>query len=566
MGWSWSSPRGPSSLVLFIALLSGNAQAGVASSDGLQSRIGYCSPDTKPFSKTSASSGWNGWGVTPGNSRFQPAAEAGLTPASVVRLQLKWAFGFDGSTLAFSQPAVSHGVLYVGSESGAVYALDAHSGCIRWLFKAQAGLRTGFVIGPDTEGRQRGGRLLYFGDQHGAVYAVDAESGELQWRAQADSHPAAMITGTPQLWEGRLFVPVTSYEENYAPDPHYPCCTFRGSIVAYEARTGKPVWRTYTIVNRPYRTGTNSAGAPLWGPSGAGVWSAPTLDPQHQILYVGTGNNYSNPVTGSSDAVLAMSMVTGHLLWSRQVTPNDAYNAACEDFRDPTHSNCPPHKGADLDFGASPILVTLADGRQILVAPQKSGVVYGLDPLKSGELIWQTRVGKGGPLGGIEWGAASDGENVYAAISDCDWKTFVRIRDGKTESYVDMDPEKGGGLIALRVRDGQKIWQARPSAACVGREHCSPAQLAAVTAIPGVIFSGSLDGHLRTYSAASGEILWDYDTSRDFPTMNAVVAHGGSLNGPGAVIVDGMVYVNSGYSRFGEASGNVLLALSPDGR
>jgi len=228
----------------------------------------------------------------------------------------------------------------------------------------------------------------------------------------------------------------------------------------------------------------------------------------------------------------------------------------------PTLANCPPERGSDFDFGSSPILITAADGRQILIAPQKSGIVYGLDPQKAGRIVWQTRIGKGGPLGGIEWGAASDGETVYAGLSDCDWKTFERVANGKRSSYVDLDPGKGGGLFALDVGDGAKRWEALPSAACSGREHCSPAQLAAVSAIPGVVFSGSLDGHLRAFSARSGRVIWDYDTARDFSTVNRVRAHGGSLNGPGVTVADGMVFVNSGYSRFGEAPGNVLLAFT----
>jgi polyvinyl alcohol dehydrogenase (cytochrome) len=500
-----------------------------------------------------ATGGWNGWGVTPSNARFQSAPAAGLTAADVGHLKLKWAFGFPGASMAFSQPAVAGGVVFVGSEGGTVYALDARAGIIRWSFKAGGPVRTGLVIG---------GGLIYFGDQHGAVYALEASSGILRWRAQADPHPAAMITGTPQLWKGRLFVPVASYEENYAPDPHYPCCTFRGSIVAYQASSGRMLWKTYMVSGQPRRTRTNSAGTRLWGPSGSAVWSAPTLDPRRGVLYVGTGNNYSEPITGSSDAVLALSAATGRILWTRQLTSGDAYNAACEKFMDPTLANCPPARGSDFDFGSSPILVRMPGGRQILIAPQKSGVVYGLDPLRSGAILWQRRIGKGGPLGGVEWGAASDGENVYVGLSDCDWKTFARVVQGKPSSYVDLDPGKGGGLFALRVSDGARIWEALPSAACSGREHCSPAQLAAVTAIPGVIFSGSLDGHLRAYSSRSGRVLWDYDTEREFSTVNHVSAHGGSLNGAGASVAAGMVFVNSGYGRFGEAPGNVLLAFA----
>lgn len=499
-----------------------------------------------------ATGGWNGWGVTPSNARFQSAAAAGLTAAGVGHLELRWAFGFPGASMAFSQPAVADGVVFVGSEDGTVYALDARAGGIRWSFKAASSVRTGLVID---------GGLIYFGDQHGAVYALEVRSGILRWKVQADAHPAAMITGTPQAWKGTLFVPVASYEENYAPDPHYPCCTFRGSIVAYQASSGRLLWKTYLVSTQPRKTRTNSAGTQLWGPSGSAVWSAPTLDPRRGVLYVATGNNYSEPLTGSSDAVLALSMATGRILWTRQLTSGDAYNAACEKFMDPTLANCPSARGSDFDFGSSPILVSSSGSRPILIAPQKSGVVYGLDPLRSGAILWQRGIGKGGPLGGIEWGAASDGKNVYVALADCDWKTFERVVDGKPGSYVDLDPQKGGGLFALRLRDGATVWQALPPAACSGREHCSPAQLAAVTAIPGVIFSGSLDGHLRAYSSRSGRVLWDFDTAREFSTVNHVSAHGGSLNGAGATVAGGMVFVNSGYGRFGEAPGNVLLAF-----
>jgi polyvinyl alcohol dehydrogenase (cytochrome) len=375
-----------------------------------------------------------------------------------------------------------------------------------------------------------------------------------------------MITGTPQLWQGRLYVPVASYEANFAPDTHYQCCSFRGSIVAYDAQTGKPVWKTYMISKVPSKTGVNKAGAQLWGPSGAGVWSAPTLDTRHRVLYVATGNNYSDPVTDASDSALALNMDTGKILWTQQSTLNDAYNASCLPFMDATQSNCPPENGSGFDFGASPILVTVRDGRRILIAAQKSGVVYRLDPANGGKLIWQIRVGKGGPLGGIKWGSAADHQNVYAALSDCDWKTFDKVKNGQKESVVDMDPDKGGGLFALRLSDGYEVWQTPTPAACADREHCSPAQLAAVTAIPGVIFSGSLDGHLRAYSSQTGKILWDFNTVRDYSTVNGVPAYGGSLNGPGAVVVGGILYVNSGYIRFGETPGNVFLAFSANGK
>ena len=562
-----SSSRAFATLILLVVgvSLSVSAQKEVVAPVKPETGTGRCPDDASILATKSGAPSWNGWGVDLSNTRFQPTAHAGLTESDVPRLRLRWAFGFEGASMAFSQPAISGGRLFVGSESGSIFALDPSSGCTVWNFHAQGSIRTGFSIGPGTTEHSRNASL-YFGDQHGAVYALDSVTGQLLWKAQADPHPAAMITGTPQLWQGRLYVPVASYEENFAPDTNYQCCTFRGSVVALDALTGKPIWKTYTISEVPRKTGLSKARTQLWGPSGAGVWSAPTLDTRHRVLYVATGNNYSDPVTSTSDAVLALSMDTGKILWTQQATPNDAYNSSCAVFMDATQSNCPPENGSDFDFGASPILVTVNHSRRILVAAQKSGVVYGLNPAHRGRVIWQTRVGKGGPLGGIEWGSAADHHNVYAALSDCDWKTFERVKNGQKESVVDLDPDKGGGLFALRLSDGHKVWQSPTPPACADREHCSPAQPAAVTAIPGVIFSGSLDGHLRAYSSQTGKILWDYNTVRDFSTVNGVPSRGGSLNGPGAVVVGGVLYVNSGYIRFGEASGNVLLAFSVDGK
>jgi polyvinyl alcohol dehydrogenase (cytochrome) len=501
---------------------------------------------------------WNGWGNSPRNARMASASPAGILAADLPRLRLKWAFGFDGDSLAFSQPAVVDGRLFAGGASGAVFALDPRSGCRLWTFKADAGVRTGFVVATAAGSPDK---LVVFGDQHGVVYALDAASGILRWRLQADPHPAAMITGTPQVSGGALYVPVASYEENFAPDAHYACCTFRGSLLKVDLASGRRVWQTYMIPAAAGRTGTNKTGAPSYGPAGAGIWSAPTLDPRTGIAYVATGNNYADPATSGSDAVVAVRMRDGRILWQNQVTPDDVYNSGCLAFMDPTRANCPEKPGDDFDFGASPLLVETSTGRTVLVAAQKSGVVYGMDPATGG-ILWRRRVGKGGPLGGVEWGAATDGKRVYVAVSDCDWKTFQRTVDGKAADVTDLDPDAGGGLFALDPADGGVIWQAPPIKACAGREHCSPAQVAALSVAPGLVFSGSLDGHLRAYAAGDGRVLWDLPTARDFDTVNGVAAHGGAMNGAGPAISGGMVFVNSGYSRFGQAGGNVLLALS----
>jgi len=435
------------------------------------------------------------------NRRFQSTAMAGLSPADVPRLKLKWAFGFAGATVAFSQPTIVHGTVFVGSEDGRVFSLDASSGCTKWSFQAGAGVRTAVVVGPNvSEGLAN--YAVYFGDQHGSVYALDAASGQLLWKAQADPHPAAMITGSPQLWHGRLYVPVVSSEENFAIDPHYECCRFRGSVVALDAGSGSQIWKTYTIGEVSHPTTRSKAGTQLWGPSGAGIWSAPTLDPDHSAIYVATGNSYSDPATDTSDSILALNMNSGKILWSRQLTANDAYNSSCVWFFDHAQSNCPQAPGSDFDFGSPPILISFSRDRRALIASQKSGVVYALDPDHEGKTLWQTRVGKGGPLGGIEWGSAADADKVYAAVSDCSW-----LAGGE------LDPASGGGIFALRLSTGDKVWHQPPSAACQDRKNCTPAQLAAVSAISRVVFSEALDGHLRAYSTDDGHVIWDFDTS-----------------------------------------------------
>jgi polyvinyl alcohol dehydrogenase (cytochrome) len=386
----------------------------------------------------------------------------------------------------------------------------------------------------------------YFGDQKAQAYAVDAATGTLLWKVKVEEHPAAMITGAPALYEGRVYVPDSSYEEVTGGSPKYECCTFRGAVSALDASTGKLIWKSYTIAEEPHPVRKNKQGIQLYGPSGAGVWSSPTIDPKRHAVYVTTGDAYSDPPARTSDAFLAFDMDTGKLLWSRQLTAGDAYNLGC-----PTGDNCPESKGPDFDFGCSPNLVDLPNGKRALIAGQKSGMVHALDPDQQGELLWQTRVGKGGPLGGVQWGNASDSQNVYAAVSD-----HFAIPDR---------PREGGGIAALKLTTGERVWWTPPPG-CGDKQYCSAAQSAAVTVIPGVVFSGSLDGHLRAYSTADGRIIWDVDTAIEYQSVNDVKAKGGSLDGPGPVVVGGILYANSGYGMFGEMPGNVLLAFSVDGK
>ena len=497
---------------------------------------------------------WNGWGVTLTNTRFQNAAAAGFTSDQVPRLKVKWAFGFPGDLSANAQPVIAGGRVFVGSDGGTIYSLSAATGCVHWLFQAATSVRAAITIANiATDSQPR--FAAFAGDRGGGVYALEAATGKLIWKTKVDDFPVARVTGSLKFYKGRLYVPVASGEEGAGSAPDYECCRFRGSLVALDAASGKQIWKTYTI-DEPHRTKKNKTGTQLWGPSGAPIWSSPTIDTKRNAIYVTTGDNYSDPPTRTSDAFMALDLDTGKILWSRQMTPNDAYVSAC---RMPDKTNCPDSDGPDLDFSSSPILVDLPNGKRALVAGQKSGVVHAVDPDQQGEVLWQVRIGEGGSLGGVQWGSTVDQSNVYVALSD-----IGRVKLWYSQN-TDADPKRGGGMFALRLDNGQRVWYT-PAPGCGDRKRCSPAQSAAVSGIPGVVFSGSVDGHLRAYSASDGAIVWDFDTVRPYQSVNGVPARGGSLDGPGPAIGGGMLFVESGYATNGGMPGNVLLAFSVDGK
>jgi polyvinyl alcohol dehydrogenase (cytochrome) len=492
---------------------------------------------------------WSGWGHDTSNTRFQE--QAGLAAADVPRLRLKWAFAFPGDMQSYSQATLAGGRLFVGSWGGTVYSLDASTGCIHWLFQADQGVRAAVSVGRVGERT-----VAFVADGAANVYALDAATGSPLWKTDVEDVPVGRASGSPVLHAGRLYVPLASGEEGAGASPSYECCRFRGSVVALDAATGRQVWKTYMIPEEPKPTKKNAVGTQLWGPSGVPIWSSPAIDTLRNALYVTTGNNYSDPTTALSDAFVALDLDTGRILWSVQMTPNDAYTAAC---RLPDKTNCAEANGPDVDFGASPILVSLPNGRRALVAGQKSGIVHAIDPDDRGRILWQTRIGEGGTMGGVQWGSAADATTLYAGLSD-----IGRVMLTYSNS-TDADPTRGGGMFALRLEDGRIVWSTPPPG-CGDRRRCSPAQSQAVTAIPGVAFSGSVDGHIRAYSTAGGRIVWDFDTIREYRTVNGAPGRGGSLDGPGPAIGGGIVYVNSGYPTAGGMPGNVLLAFSVDGR
>ena len=510
----------------------------------------FCSPSISILSGP-ANDTWGGWSPSESNARYQTAERAGLTAAQVRQLKLKWAIGFPGDVTAFAAPTVVNGTMFVGSASGAVQALDAKTGCTHWVFQANGPVR-GAIL-PVSSGSAT---TLVLTDLIGWAYALDAKSGKLIWKKRIDEHEATRLTGSSVAFSGVVFIPAASWEETRSLDPQYSCCTFRGSVTALRVRDGSVIWKTYTV-DPPQKTGTNSAGSAQWGPSGAPIWSAPTVDAKRGLLYVATGDNYSVPATSTSDAVMALDLKTGRTVWTQQVLANDAYTSACRN----KGVNCPPTDGPDFDFGSSAILVRVPNGKEILVAGQKSGVVYAFDPDANGKILWQTRVGKGGLNGGVQWGMATDGQKIYAAVSD----VRAVMNTAGPIGGATFDPAQGGGLTALRLEDGSKAWFV-PSHPCdPPRPGCSPGQSAALTLIPGVVFSPSLDGHVRAFSTEDGEMLWDFDTAaQTYSTVNGVPAKGGSIDGAGPVIAGGMLFVNSGYPRNGGMPGNVLLAFAPE--
>lgn len=481
-----------------------------------------------------------GWGQD--NRRFIPADMAKLSPEAVGTLKLKWAFAFPAALRARSQPAYAWGTMFVGSQDGTVYAFDLDSGCTKWTQRVSAEVRTAIV--PDAANKR-----LYFGDLLGRAYSLDAKTGKILWQEKLDDHPDATITGTPTLGGGMLYVPVSSLEVAQAGDPKYPCCTFRGSVVALDPATGKPQWRAYTVVEEPVEHSKTKVGTPIIGPSGAPVWNSPTYDARNKRIYFGSGENYSSPADDNSDAVFAVDAVTGKRLWHTQLTKGDAWNVGCMLGND----SCPKEDGPDHDVAASPLLIPVDGDRNILVVGQKSGEAWGIDP-DSGKIVWQERLGHGGTQGGVHFGMAAEGTRVYVPINDMADTGDARVYDASI---------RGAGLHAIDAATGKVLWNAKAATDCKDRKFCDPGVSAAVTAIPGVVFAGHLDGMFRAYDGATGKLLWETDTTKTVKTITGAEGHGGSMSGPGALVVDGHVVINSGYGMYAHMPGNLLMVFAP---
>lgn len=482
-----------------------------------------------------AGAGWNGWGNDNSNTRFQSAAAARLTAADLPKLKLKWAFGFPTGESSNSQPTVVAGRVFAGSDNGFIYSLDAATGCVYWSFEGGSIVRGSLNVGPVT-GQGDARYAVFFGDGHANIFAVNAQDGKMLWKTKVDSHVVARITAGLRYYNGKVIVPVSSSEEFSSGNPGYPCCTSRGSTVALDANTGKIIWKTWVVPGDLKPTKIQSNGVVLYGPGGGGIWNSPTIDPVRNAVYVSTGDATTAPAPKTTDGVLAMDINSGKVLWSYQADQNDVFMGGCNG---PTKSEaCPTPMGPDLDIGNSPILKSLPGGKRVLLVGTKQGHVIAVDPDNNGAPLYRVlsstgqAVAEGGGAGGnIVWGGAADDQNVYYGAG-------------------------GSGLVALKLGTGEKVWAFKPPAN-------GGALGAAPTAIPGVVFEGSSNGHLYAVSTANGQQIWEYNTAQELTTVNQIPAHGGAIAVSGPVISGGMVFVSSGYAiTSGASGGNILLAFS----
>ncbi len=488
---------------------------------------------------------WNGWSPDKQNTRVASATT--INAANAPKLKVKWAFAYQGGR--YGQPTVVGNRVFVTSSSGQVYSLDKETGCVAWAYKARGSVRVTVSVGRNPKAPS--GWAAYFGDMNRNQVAVDATTGKELWVVNIDSGGRGILTGAPALWGNVLYVPLSSFEEGVAGLAAYECCKQRGAVAAIDVTTGKMLWKSYSIPTTPAPFRKNSAGTQMYGPAGAAIWSSPTIDPKRGVLYVATGDSYTNVEEAYSDAVEAMDLKTGKIRWAHQMTEADHFLVGCPPQRPGV--NCPTPNGPDFDFGSSPILKHLPPkkgekgGKDVLYAGQKSGQVYALNP-DDGSIIWQTRIGRGSALGGVEWGMAADNQHLYVGIADRGMPT----------------------LSALRLTDGALIWQHRAPepAKCSFEGRCGNGYSGPPTVANDVVFGVNQDGHIRAFAGKSGQAIWDYDTAgRHYETVNGVKnQRGGNLDATGITFAGGMGFLMAGFNGASGSSGpdNVLLAFSTD--
>lgn len=454
--------------------------------------------------------------------------ESKISTTNVGSLKLKWTFATAGDVSA--TPAVVNGVAYFPDWGGYLNAVKTRTGALLWKRPISAYDGISNSVSRTSPAVSKG--VVYIGDQNGAhLMAINATTGQLLWITQLDTHPAAIITQSPLVYKGVVYDGVSSAEEYLASLPGYPCCTFRGSMTAVKAKTGKLLWKTYMV--------PDNGGVP-GGYSGGAVWSStPALDPSSDTLYITTGNNYTIPASATTcqtkggtpaqcldaadhiDSIVAMNASTGAIKWADGQGGFDTWTVACVTGGGP---NCPTDTGPDADFGSGAQLLKIkgSSGSLELVvgAGQKSGVYWEADAL-TGTILWGTQVGPGGADGGMQWGSATDGSRIYVAEADSDNLPYTP--SGSSQAIT------SGSWAALDPVSGKIDWQTPDPSGGV--------DIGAVSTADGVVYAGSSSGHMYALDAATGAVLWDH------------LGQGSSIAGP--AIVNGVVYWGNGYARLG---------------
>jgi polyvinyl alcohol dehydrogenase (cytochrome) len=463
-------------------------------------------------------------------------------------LRLKWVYGLSGDTPRF-YPLVSEDTVFFGSGYGSLVAANRKNGCTRWTFAHEGYI--GSAVLHETHG---GKTTLFFNDRNRGIFAVNASDGSLRWKqSPPGDNPIPLLSGSALIDGGRLFAPLSSVEIGLVANPFYGCCTTSGGMAAVDTRDGHTLWYRRTIPVPPKIVGRHFLFVEEWAPAGAPVWSAPTYDAAHDTLFFGTGQNYSRPTTTTSDSIFSVNARDGGIRWVHQFHRNDAYNTACDISEG--HPNCPKPMGPDLDFGAPPILAHTKNGHTLLIAGEKSGDLFALNP-DDGSMVWAHHVGRGGALGGVHWGMA---------VNEALGLLFVPVSDIDA-GHLNLKGRAQPGLYAYDLATGALRWSHLRKARC-GDRVCSPGLSAAVIAGPDLVFAGSLDGKLEAVDARSGKLLWAYDTWRDFPnTVNGTPAHGGSFDAHGPMLAGEQLIVSSGYGTFFQKGGNAFLVfeLAPE--
>lgn len=492
---------------------------------------------TPQFNKTYA----QGWGIDKRNTRYQPQSE--LNAANIDELKLKWVYGLADTTPR-SYPLITDDTIFVGDGGRGIVALERSSGCERWVHE-----HTGSISSALLHAKVGEQNMLLFNDRMKGLHALDASNGKLLWKTNFTDEPAPWYSGTPLITGTTVYLPIASLEVVLAANPLFGCCTTSGGMAAFDIKTGEQLWYLPTIEEEAQVTGSHWGFVQHHGPSGAPVWGAPSYDAKRNVLFFGTGQNYTHPTTDTSDAIFSVDAATGKVLWVQQYTANDAYTAACNNEAW-NHPNCAKPTGPDVDFGAPTMLLRTTDGQELVVAGQKSADAHAMNP-NTGERVWTTNLGRGGIIGGVHWGLAANESLglVYVPISDKEVFGFP------------APGEPTPGLYALDIATGAKRWEYSRESRCTEQE-CTYGLSGAIIASNDIVVAGSMDGYLEIFHAQSGERLWTHDAWRAYDTVNQIPTNGGAFDAHGPMIADDLLVVSAGYGYVGrQRGGNALLVF-----